>query len=62
MTLFKFFRNKGGQLPDGYEEVYICNALGITLTQLYEQPSWWVEKMLTWIKMRTKVEEVEAKK
>lgn len=60
--LFKFFRNKGGQLPEGYDDIYLCDALDLTLTELYAQPSWWVEKMLMWMKMRARVEKIELKK
>ncbi len=60
--LFKFFRNKGGQLPDDYDDVYICNALNITYTELYSQPYDWIEKMMKWQKMKTKVDMLDVKK
>lgn len=45
-----------------FEDVYICDVLGITYTELEKQPAIWVEKMIIWKNQKTKVEEMEMKK
>lgn len=60
--LHKFFNSGTGSLPDGYDEIYLCNLLHIPYTVLIQQPAEWVERMMIWHAIQNKVENDKAKK
>jgi hypothetical protein len=35
-------------VPNGYEECYLCELLGLSYTELQKQPLSWTKKMTTW--------------
>jgi len=49
-------------LPVDYQEEFICDTLGITLTELYKQPYDWVDKMMQLKTQKDQAEQWEAKK
>jgi hypothetical protein len=59
--LFKFFKGSG-KLPSDFEDIYICDLLNITYTELEKQPADWVEKIILYKNQKAKVEEMEIKK
>lgn len=48
-------------MPQDYQEIYLCDLLQITYTELSKQPADWVEKMILWHTQKTKAEEVNRK-
>jgi hypothetical protein len=53
-------------IPEEYHEAYLCDLLGLSYTELCEQPAWWVVRMKTWkeakAKARNEQEERERRK
>lgn len=35
-------------LPDGFDDIYLCELLDLTYTELVAQPFWWVERKRLW--------------
>jgi hypothetical protein len=42
-------------------EIWICDQLHITYTQLEEQPAWWVNKYMLYLEGKTKAENLLTK-
>jgi hypothetical protein len=51
----------GSPMPSEFEEVYLCDTLGITYTELQEQPYEWIMQYLSYIKIRNKHQEQQQK-
>jgi len=57
----KFYGNVG-ELPIEFKDEFLCDELGLTLTELYAQPNDWVEKMMFLRIQKNKAEEIAQKK
>src|SRR3712207_926091 len=55
--LFMFI-NGHGTLPEGFDEIYLCELLDIPLyTDLVKQPAWFLERKKLWVEAKAKVQE-----
>lgn len=63
VEIFKYLRNTSSRdIPQGFEEAFICDSLRITWTELQKQPQDWMVKMLIIKNQRAKLEEFETAK
>jgi len=48
-------------LPDEFEEVYLCHLLGLSYTELKNQPDWWVKNYVRFLEQKGKQESDKLK-
>lgn len=59
LDLFKFFDKGKGAIPDGFDDIYLCDMFQIPYTTLVQQPDWWIERMQLWILQRQKAQDAK---
>jgi hypothetical protein len=47
--------------PQGFDDIYLCDLLQLSYTELAKQPAEWVDRMRLWHEQKAKAEEVRQK-
>lgn len=55
LRLYKFFKNQA-TIPIEYEVNFICDTLGLPITELDKQPIDWVMKQMTYLSIKGEAE------
>jgi len=47
-----FKSDKPRTIPEAFAEVALCEQLNCLYTDLMEQPQWWIDRRIIWLKAR----------